>query len=388
MGDIPNTTLANDLDSRVEAKARFAAWLTAARERSGLSLEAIAQETRISRGHLANLEQGQVEALPGKVFGRGFVKNITRLLKTDSAEGLRLYDACWGSAIQAKPQQSDDVSETAVHKTASVLARIAEPVDVSSTVSKRLLNTDYSAAGEKPHVPKDGVAKSALGVLPTERIQRVLMNPQIRLWVLSAIASAFVLLVFGRWVAQTLQNSTKKEIAAVATAEKVASDNQIQTKKAEVVSQESAAIADASEAVQPAAAIPAAVPAQVVQSVAPAEKIESAPAVAAKAMDNEEDNPLYAPTPSGSAFEQVLEVNVAADVEIRMTIDGKKLEKTWFEAKGYRFTFNEKAELYVTDASKVDLVYNGKSLGVLGNAGRKRRIFFQANASASDFPNY
>jgi hypothetical protein len=109
---------------------------------------------------------------------------------------------------------------------------------------------------------------------------------------------------------------------------------------------------------------------------------------ATRPMDNDEDNPLFAPTSSAVAFEQVIELKVTGDTEARVTLDGKKVDQTWYESNSYRFTFNERAEVYLVDASKVDLIYNGKSLGVLGNAGRRRKILFQAKASAEDFPSY
>jgi hypothetical protein len=99
-----------------------------------------------------------------------------------------------------------------------------------------------------------------------------------------------------------------------------------------------------------------------------------------------EDNPLYLPSDSAGTFEQVLELKVSGDVELRLTLDGKKMSETTFTPDSYRFTFNEGAELFILDASQVDVIYNGRSLGVLGNKGRKRRIFFQAKASSSDFP--
>jgi len=120
---------------------------------------------------------------------------------------------------------------------------------------------------------------------------------------------------------------------------------------------------------------------------AAAESIQKSVETSVKAsLDAAEDNPLYAPSASGAAFEQVLELNVAEDVEVRMILDGKKVDKTWFEAKSHRVTFNDRAEIYILDASKLDMIFNGKSLGTLGSPGRKRRIFLQAKASADDFP--
>ena len=101
---------------------------------------------------------------------------------------------------------------------------------------------------------------------------------------------------------------------------------------------------------------------------------------------SQEDNPLYFESSPGAAFEQVLDVTVLEGVEIRIILDGKKQEKVAFAPDAYKFTFNTAAEVYISDASRVTVSYNGKSAGVLGSKGRKRRLLFQAKAASADFP--
>ena len=100
----PNNGSELVLSNKEKARAQFGAWMRQARENTGVSIEAISQETRINKGYILSLEAGELDALPGKVFGRGFIKNITKLLKSDSGECLRLYDACWGTL--AAPENS------------------------------------------------------------------------------------------------------------------------------------------------------------------------------------------------------------------------------------------------------------------------------------------
>ncbi len=399
-----------------QARHQFAAWLRAARERSGLSIEAIAQETKISKNYISSLEAGSLEALPGKVFGRGFVKNITRLLKSDGAEGLRLYDACWGRAPVDIPVSSEASFETEPHKTRSVMARIAEPVDVSSEVTRRLINPHFTPAGESPKLPGGklpSLLSSAWG--HAARLSRRLSNPHVRLGVFASIALALVLMVFGRWAAVNIHkvhfplSSGQAQKSSLVT-KPVKADRSLPMnsgRPVEVQSQEAVAIADAATSVR---AVDAPVPAAAVSNLESAKMdglnqapdsvstgsrsadqiapqvgaVESTPVK--NHVDVSEDDPLYAPSTSGAAFEQVVELNVSEAVEVRMLLDGKKVDKTWFEAKSHRFSFNDRAEIYILDASKLDMVYNGKSLGALGSPGRKRRIILQAKASAIDFP--
>jgi hypothetical protein len=170
---------------------------------------------------------------------------------------------------------------------------------------------------------------------------------------------------------------TKAAVATKVTANEADSEPDLSMTGAD------AAAADVAKFAAPAATADAGVAKPVVHD-ATADKL-AAP-VAEKALASDEDNPLYMPSTPSAAFEQVLEMNVAHDVEVRLTLDGKRVEKSWFEANTYRYTFNNKAEVYILDASQVDLLYNGKSLGVLGSKGRKRRILLQAKASQDDFP--
>jgi cytoskeletal protein RodZ len=392
MGETSTNTKDSTLQSRDEARTQFGAWFRAARERSGLSIDAIAQETRISRSYISSLESGSMDALPGKVFGRGFVKNITRLLKSDGSEGLRLYDACWGqnyTEISASAESLPD--RVAPHKTKSVMARIAEPVDIRSVVSQRLIMSDFTVAGEKPRIPKGNLSQNVMAFLRSPSgLIKTLVSPHVRLWILAAIASTLVLLVFGRWAAVNLHKSSFST-SSIAVKKQVNSGSIPITPSpaaitVEAASQESSAIEDAASTVQMSSP---SVPASTVTDLKLEKAASPTQALSQSTqteIDSSEDNPMYAPSAPGAAFEQVLELNVSSDVEVRITLDGKKVDKTWFEAKSYRFNFNDRAEVYILDASKLDLIYNGKSLGVLGNPGRKRRILLQAKASADDFP--
>ncbi len=381
----PQAAASEGLD---DAKVRFGSWLRAVREEAGLSLDSVAYETKIGKNYLLSLEAGDLDALPGKVFGRGFVKCITRLLKTDGVEGLRLYDACWGSNIISMGPDGDEAA-VEVHKTRSVMARIAEPVNTSSPVTKRLMGGGFSPIGEKPRLPSlAGATPGPLNFqLPTSVVRGVL-SPYVRMWALVGVLTIFVGLVFGRWAAShwhksRLAGTAVETTLPVATS---AANRQLAPQKQ----------TDHTE-VQMAADVAAPVANKVAKSAVTSTSLgqleqlaianpTSTPKVVTKSLAKNEDAPLYMPSDSVGAFEQVLEMKVANPVEIRLTIDGKKIENTWYKSDSYRFTFNSSAELYLLDASEVDVVYNGKSLGVLGTKGRKRRIHFQAKASASDFP--
>ncbi len=68
--------------------------LRRAREQKSLSLEDIAKKTRIPRRHLASIESGDFDALPGRTYAIGFAKSYARTVG--------LSDASIGSQLRAE----------------------------------------------------------------------------------------------------------------------------------------------------------------------------------------------------------------------------------------------------------------------------------------------
>ena len=54
--------------------------LRAARESAGMTLSQVAQETRIARRHLENIERGDFEALPARTYAIGFAKTFAKVV--------------------------------------------------------------------------------------------------------------------------------------------------------------------------------------------------------------------------------------------------------------------------------------------------------------------
>jgi len=59
------------------------AQLRAARERAGLTLEQVAQETRISKRHLENIELGRFAELPARTYAMGFSRSFAKAVGLD-----------------------------------------------------------------------------------------------------------------------------------------------------------------------------------------------------------------------------------------------------------------------------------------------------------------
>lgn len=71
--------------------------LRRAREQKNLTLEEIAKKTRIPQRHLASIESGDYEALPGRTYAIGFAKSFARTVG--------LSDASIGTQLRAEMEE-------------------------------------------------------------------------------------------------------------------------------------------------------------------------------------------------------------------------------------------------------------------------------------------
>jgi transcriptional regulator with XRE-family HTH domain len=67
--------------------------LREARTQGGLSLDEVAQKTRIPKASLAHLEDGRFDLMPAAVFVRGFIRAYARVVGLDPNPLVRAYEA-------------------------------------------------------------------------------------------------------------------------------------------------------------------------------------------------------------------------------------------------------------------------------------------------------
>jgi cytoskeleton protein RodZ len=72
------------------------------REMRGITLNEIAESTKISRRHLESLEKEDFESLPGGIFNKGFVRAYARYLGIDEEQAVADYSTA--SNEQAEPE--------------------------------------------------------------------------------------------------------------------------------------------------------------------------------------------------------------------------------------------------------------------------------------------
>ena len=76
--------------------------------------------------------------------------------------------------------------------------------------------------------------------------------------------------------------------------------------------------------------------------------------------------------------ERVAKLNIASKVNISIEADGQQIFSGVHASGVIDIPFKNKAEIIISDASKVSLIYEGINHGPLGYAGRKRKILLNA----------
>ncbi|MBI2601989.1 MAG: helix-turn-helix domain-containing protein [Deltaproteobacteria bacterium] len=72
----------------------------------------------------------------------------------------------------------------------------------------------------------------------------------------------------------------------------------------------------------------------------------------------------------------VLVMNVHKDVKVKHRVAPQDFEFSVFKPGTYKFKFEDRADFHIFDAQAVDIVLNGKKLGILGKEGEERKVTF------------
>ncbi len=78
-----------------ERRVLFGVDLKTLRETQNLSTQEVAEKTRINIEYIEAMEKGDLERLPGRVFGRGFVAALLNNYSTEKGDYIDRYDALW-----------------------------------------------------------------------------------------------------------------------------------------------------------------------------------------------------------------------------------------------------------------------------------------------------
>ncbi len=76
--------------------------LLAAREKSQMTLEAVSQQTRIPVSTLRYLETDNFEAIPARVYAKGFLRTYAEVLGLDTGRLLNRYEMQTGQTHKSR----------------------------------------------------------------------------------------------------------------------------------------------------------------------------------------------------------------------------------------------------------------------------------------------
>ena len=127
----------------------FCESLVAARRRRDMSLEQIADVTRIPIRSLERLESGEFERLPADVFVRGFLRSYARCVGLDADEIIRRYAECGMTpAPVASPMADELAGSLATLEESAVTSVRARPARARTDAPLRSENRPGSQPGE------------------------------------------------------------------------------------------------------------------------------------------------------------------------------------------------------------------------------------------------
>jgi cytoskeleton protein RodZ len=108
----------------MSAKPTLGAYLRRGRERSGLSMDAVAAGSRIVPRLVEALEADRQEFLPAPVYVRGFIRAYCEQIGADTEEALRLYDeqAAPPPPLNVQPQSPEAPKVSAARRWGRVAA--------------------------------------------------------------------------------------------------------------------------------------------------------------------------------------------------------------------------------------------------------------------------
>ena len=329
-----------------EKRKIFGEHLRNTREQLNQTKKDVIHLTRISPPFIEALEDGKFEALPGEVFGRGFVKNICKVLEIDATPLLEEYNQCWE------------------HK--QVKAR-------SYGYSRRL------TSGRKDHKSKS---------LP---FTNYFSLKGIILWVLgpAVLVSLAFLLYFN---AGSLKTSfSRKEPTPQSQSKKMPSksvDQQPQlieqTNKAEQSTEDTAKVhADSESAKKSAESRNEQDSKEITANIKPNKQATSDVIKA----PTEEKTPIIEIAPKGFSLTgnsqkySSLMVLVKEKASIKYRFDQGNYESKEYKKGLYKFKFKDKIDLFSDDMSKLEVTFNGRKLGEFGINRDAKQLSFIGNSA-------
>lgn len=289
----------------------------------GLSVADIEANTKISSVFINALEQGAFENLPGRVFGRGFIKNICSVLALDAEAILKDYDKAWAPEPPQEKQQARWQSW-----------RIAQE-------PRKTFGSNRPRFGRR------------------------------HLFIAFNTALVLTIVIFA---SRYFSHKFSPQPSPSATVE---AQVQVQTPEAQPKQNPSETTHIKSETIK------AETKKELVEDLTKKEEVNNTLKTSKKKPDGnskEEENKTLDTRPT-------VVITVKESVVIKHRILPNDYVTTTYAPGSYRFPIDDRIDFEVSDAEAVDISFNDKNLGPLGKKGEQRKLSFFAKELQEDLAN-
>ncbi len=195
----------------------FGARLREARERRGIALRQIANNTKISVGVLEALERNDISKLPGGIFGRAFVRSYAIEVGLDPDETVRAFIERFESepTVPVAPRRTISEEESSFESQQRMASVLLKLILVSIPLAGALLyytlrtRPRVEAPASTPVAAASEVAPSAPAAAARSETVRLEIHPTAACWV--------VLTVDGERLFGRLMQAGEREVRDVRT---------------------------------------------------------------------------------------------------------------------------------------------------------------------------
>jgi cytoskeletal protein RodZ len=297
--------------------------LRQARENAGYSIARAAVATKIAYPFIEALESGKLQELPAEVFGRGFIRNLCKVYDEDPKPLLRAFEEAVAAGTSIEPADADKLQP-----------KVGQNI--------RLF-------------PSIGLHRKFLFIKSLSWFR--LTPTQI------VVLSVLILTVVGGAVWWMLRS------------EMTLGPESTRVTKRQTVENSAPAAGLETAATDPVTAGPTADAESQPESMATGETVASGVSDSEVVDQQAQEDAAFAPDMQWVELQVIEPVKVIIERD-----DGSRLTET-LQPDSYQYRFDDKMMIFVENAAAMEVSYNGRSLGLLGESGTPRRLTFKAISS-------
>lgn len=135
----------------MKTRLEFGEWLRRHREKRGISLKALADQTKITASLYADLERGDCSRWPGGIYNRSWVRSYAVAIGLDADDVAQRFSRCFAETAFPEPQAApkEHPVRKALRQLAGLFARATPQGDRQVPVHDGLVAANVSRENPK-----------------------------------------------------------------------------------------------------------------------------------------------------------------------------------------------------------------------------------------------